>query len=67
LLPGKYLLLGALIWALLRYDLIQPFAFVMGVPLVQVVITAKAVGRLMMRNRSSIRQAYVEKGKRNAV
>jgi hypothetical protein len=67
LLPGKYLLLGALIWALLRYDLIHPFAFVMGVPLVQVVITAKAVGRLMLRNRTSIRQAYVEKGKRNAV
>jgi hypothetical protein len=67
LLPAKYLLLGVLIWALLRYELIQPFAFVMGVPLVQVVITAKAMGRLMMQNRTSIRQAYVEKGKPNAV
>lgn len=67
LLPGKYLLLGVLIWALLRYDLIQPFAFVMGVPLVQVVITAKVLGRLLMQNRTSIRQAYVEKGNPNAV
>jgi hypothetical protein len=66
-LPAKYLLLGLLIWVLLRYDLIQPFAFVMGVPLVQVVITAKVLGRMMTQNRTSIREAYVEKGKPNAV
>ncbi len=67
LLPAKYVLLGVLIWGLLRYDLIQPLAFVMGVPLVQVVITAKVVGRMMTQNRTSIREAYVEKGKPNAV
>jgi nucleoside permease NupC len=52
---------------LMHFELIQPFAFVMGVPLVQVVITAKVVGRMMTQNRTSIREAYVEKGKPNAV
>jgi hypothetical protein len=60
-LPLKYGALMFLIWALLRFQLIQPLAFVLGVSLSQLVIVAKVVGRMMAGQ--NIAEVYVKKDK----
>jgi hypothetical protein len=66
LLPLKYFVLMIGIGTLIHFRLMNPAAFVTGVGLVQVVIVAKVLGRMMTHNRPGIREVYVEKRKSHA-
>lgn len=63
LLPLKYLALLAFVGVVIGFNLVNAIAFVIGVSVVQFVIVAKVIGRMMTQNRPSIYEAYVEKGR----
>ena len=63
LLPFKYLALLVFVGVVIHFNLVNAIAFVVGVTVVQFVIVAKVLGRMMTQNRPSIYEAYVEKGR----
>lgn len=63
LLPAKYLLLLLFVGAIIHFNLVNAVAFVAGATVVQVVIVAKVLGRMMTQNRASIYETYVKKGR----
>lgn len=63
LLPAKYLAMFGFVGVVIHFNLVNPIGFVIGVSVVQFVIVAKVVGRMMAKSRPTIREAYVEKAR----
>lgn len=60
LLPLKYALLAAVIAWLMRQPMFQPLGFAAGCLLVQGVVVARVLGRLMTATRRPLRDVYVK-------
>ncbi len=62
----KYLLIGLMLSVLFRRGQLHVAAFATGIMVVQFVVVAKVIGRLMVRQMRSIREVYIVQGKSNA-
>lgn len=60
LVPAKYLLVGALLWLLLRYQWMQPVPFMLGFLVLKVVIVSKVLGQLIHSRMRPIADVYVQ-------
>jgi predicted lipid-binding transport protein (Tim44 family) len=62
----KYLLVGVLLSVLFHRGHLHVAAFATGIMVVQFVVVAKVIGRLMARQMRSVREVYIVQGKSNA-
>jgi hypothetical protein len=63
LLPSKWSLIVAALALLFYYKMINPIAFAIGFPTVQVVFMARFMGRMMAHRTRSVREVYVQSGR----
>jgi hypothetical protein len=66
LLPLKYLVLGAILVVLWKVQNINLIAFGLGFMIVQFVLLARLIGRVLHSRRKSLNEVYVQSGKSNA-